>query len=107
MLIIALHLIALHFIGFCFDSLRSYEQLARGEEEEEEVEVDWRGLQDIHTWSDATPQFITNKQTEWKHKSVKQNLIKLKSGLPTMIPGGLSKEQEEAYLCKFTHDALL
>jgi len=28
-------------------------------------------------------------------------------GLPTMIPGGLSKEQEEAYLCKFTHDALL
>ena len=22
-------------------------------------------------------------------------------GLPTMIPAGMSKEQEEAYLCKF------
>ena len=24
-------------------------------------------------------------------------------GLPTMIPAGLSKEQEEAYLCKLTY----
>ena len=34
-----------------------------------------------------------------KHTIPDVNTLK---GLPTMIPGGLSKEQEEAYLCKFS-----
>ena len=34
-----------------------------------------------------------------KHTIPDVNTLK---GLPTMIPGGLTKEQEEAYLCKFS-----
>ena len=37
------------------------------------------------------------RKSRWTDESSKTFI----PGLPTMIPGGMTKEQEEAYLCKY------